>query len=517
MTKVGNQNKLTTWQLALISTGGMIGAGWLFSPYYGFQTAGVGVLISWVIISVFVLVIGLSFAEVVTLIPIAGGLSRFIGITHNSTISFVFLVLGWLSYVVYLPLEAQSAIQYLSFWYKDLVVTTNGSTTLSNIGLGLSFLIIVLLTWFNTFFLSNVARLNSVVSIWKILVPIGIAWILILLFGNWDNIHIASVNHKFSFENVLLAITSSGMAFAFTGFQNGLILANTVKNVKKAIPYSLFVPVVVGFILYSSLSLIYILCLGDKQLSFGSAAPLLAIVALFGVHIMITILFIDAVIAPLGTANVYTAATARVLYGLAKDFFPKSSLVKINKFFSPANCLWLNAIVGVCFLLPFPTWQQLVDFLSSIVVFSYLSGPIALIVMRQEFPDIKRPFRLYSYKLIGYSGFACCTLLIYWSSLSNLIYLILLVLAVIISYNTLIDGRHRSLLESLKTNFFVLVYLLEIILIKYLHQINLVSFPFDNFLVIIISLFACKTFINNRINGAEINNNLVRFSTENIL
>jgi amino acid transporter len=202
---------------------------------------------------------------------------------------------------------------------------------------------------------------------------------------------------------------------------------------------------------------------------------------------------------------------------LAKDFFPKSSLVKINKFFSPANCLWLNAIVGVCFLLPFPTWQQLVDFLSSIVVFSYLSGPIALIVMRQEFPDIKRPFRLYSYKLIGYSGFACCTLLIYWSSLSNLIYLILLVLAVIISYNTLIDGRHRSLLESLKTNFFVLVYLLEIILIKYLHQINLVSFPFDNFLVIIISLFACKTFINNRINGAEINNNLVRFSTENIL
>ncbi len=513
-----SENKLSTWQLGLISTGGMIGAGWLFSPYYGFETAGIGVMLSWLIVAVMTLIIGLSFAEIVTLLPIVGGLTRFIGLTHNSTVSFIFLILGWLSYVVYLPLEAQSAIQYLSFWFEDLVVIKgDGSATLSYLGLFYSFLIIIFLTWFNTFFLSNVARVNALVSIWKILVPIGIAWLLIILFGNLDNIHLANINRGFSFEKVLLAITSSGLAFAFTGFQNGLVLANSAKNPSKAIPYSLFAPIIIGLILYSSLSFIFIACLGDQKLVFGhAAAPLLALVALFGIHSIIAVLFVDAVIAPLGTANVYTAATSRILYGLAKDFFPDSALNKLNKFFSPANCLWFNAAVGAVFLLPFPTWQQLVDFLSSIVVFSYLSGPISLMVLRQEFPTLDRPFKLSCYKLIGYAGFACCSLLIYWSNLSNLVYLMILIIAIITGYNVLIEARTRYLIESFKRSFFVLEYLLGISLVKYLHHIQLIAFPLDNLVVILLALISCRRFINNKVDGAEIQTNLTRFSNENL-
>lgn len=509
------KHKLTTLQLMLMSSGGMIGAGWLFSPYYGFQMAGVGVLLSWLIIAVLTLIIGVAFAEVVTLIPIVGGLSRFIGITHNRTISFVFLALGWFSYVVYLPLEAQSAIQYLSFWYKDLVVQGDGGATLSHLGLIVAFAIIILLTWFNGFLLKNVARANFPVSVWKIVVPIGIAWFLIIVFGDFENVKFANAQHEFSMENVLLAIASSGMAFAFTGFQNGLILANSAGNPKKALPYSLFAPIIIGFILYSSLSLIYITCLGDKQLVAGSAAPLLGVVSLFGIHIIITILFIDAVIAPLGTANVYTAATARILYGLAKDFFPKSLLNKLNKYSAPVYCLWLNAIVGACFLMPFPTWQQLVDFLSSIVIFSYLAGPVVLLVLREEFPNLPRPFKVMQHKLIGYSGFVCCSLMIYWSGLHNLVWLTILVSAIILAHNLFIDKNPAKLLRAITTNFFVIAYLLAIVAVKYLHQNHLISFPLDNLLVAIIALISCKMFIAHKIHRDEINKNLKKIAAEN--
>ncbi len=509
------KNKLTTLQLMLMSTGGMIGAGWLFSPYYGFQTAGVGVLLSWLIVAILTLIIGIAFAEVVTLIPIVGGLSRFIGITHNRTIAFIFLVLGWLSYVVYLPLEAQSAIQYLSFWHKDLVVQGDGGATLSKLGLAVAFAIIILLTWFNSFLLKNVARVNFPVSIWKILVPVGIAWLLIILFGNWENVKLANLHHEFSMEKVLLAITSSGIAFAFTGFQNGLILANSASNPKKALPYSLFAPIIIGFILYSSLSLIYITCLGDKELAMGSAAPLLGVVSLFGIHTIITVLFIDAVIAPLGTANVYTAATARILYGLAKDFFPKSLLNKVNKFSAPVYCLWLNALVGACFLLPFPTWQQLVDFLSSIVIFSYLAGPIALLVLRQDFPHLPRPFKVLQHKLVGYAGFTCCSLLVYWSSFNNLLYLTALVVAIIIGHNFFIDKKPAKIFSALKENFFVIGYLLALVAVKYLHKIQLVTFPIDDLLVVIIACAACKIFVSNKVDKVEIEKNLQKIAIEN--
>ncbi len=509
-------HKLSTWQLVLLSSGGMIGLGWIFSPYYGFQVAGVGVLLSWVIASIMILIIGLSFAEVVTLLPVVGGLARFIGITHNSTVSFVFLTLAWLSYVVYLPLEVQSAVFYLSFWFKGLVVEHGNGATLSYTGLYVSFLIIIALAWFNSLFIDNVARVNSLVSIWKITIPIGIALLLITLFGSWDNVHLANVNNQFSFEKVLLAVTSGGLAFAFTGFQNGLILANSAKNPKMAIPLSLFLPVTIGLLLYSSLSLIYITCLGDKELFLTDSAPLFGLVALFNIHIIITILFADVIVSPLGTANVYTTSTARVLYGFAKDFFPDSALNKLNKYYAPSYCIWFNALIGALFLLPFPTWHQLVNFLSSIVIFSCISGPISLIILRQQFPYVERSFTVSCHKLIGYCGFTCCSLIIYWSELSNLICLAILVLLAIICYNLLIEKQAVRLSVSLKNNFFIVGYLLSLALVKYMHQAKLIIFPVDNLLVIVISLIACKIFITNKINATEISDNFLRFSNEKI-
>lgn len=509
-----SQDKLSTLQIVLISTGGMIGAGWLFSPFFGFETAGIGVLLSWGIVALLTLIIGLSFAEVITIAPIVGGLSRFMTITHNRTIAFLFLTLGWLSYVVYLPIEVQAAMQYLGMGFPGLIEEGGSNSSLTYLGLAISVLLIVLLTWFNCFLLKNVARVNSAVSIWKILAPIAIAWLLIVMFGSWDNVHNANAKNAFSFETVLLAITGSGLAFAFTGFQNALILANSAKDPKKAMPYSLIVPIIIGFILYASLSILFITCLGDGELSFGKASPLLGIVTLLGVHVIINTIFISTVIAPLGTSSVYAAVTSRVLYGLAKDFFPKSLLAKLNNFSSPVYCLWVNAVIGVCFLVPLPTWQQLVDFLSSIVVFSYLAGPVAMLVLRKDLPKTKRPFSNHSYNLIGYAGFACCSLLIYWSSIDNLIFLAMLTAALIVAHNILIEKDPSNLINSFKENFYVVGYVLTLFAIKYAHHNELVAFPVDNALVIIFSYIACNKFISKKASKKDIEANLKRVIAE---
>ncbi|MCE2706594.1 MAG: APC family permease [Proteobacteria bacterium] len=505
--------KLPTIQVILLSTGGMIGAGWLFSPYYGFHTAGAWVVLSWIIVAIMTFVIALSFAEVSTILPIVGGISRFMGITHNKAVSFVFLLLGWLSYVVYLPLEVQSCIQYLGYWFSGLVVNHTTGSTLSYYGLGFAFLIMVLLTQFNTLFLSRVSRANSIISIWKIIIPLLVAWILIIGFGNWHNVNTLMTNHKFSFEDVLLAITASGLAFAFSGFQNGLILANSVANPKKTLPYSLFSPIIFGFILYCSLSLAFIFCVGDTDFAVGSSAPLLGLVALFSIHIIFTILFIDAVISPLGTANVYTAITARILLSLARDFLPNSIFVRLNKNLSPAHCLWFNLLVGACFLLPFPTWQQLVDFLSSMVVFAYLSGPITLIILRKEMPDVPRVFKVSGYKFIGYLGFICCSLLIYWSGLNNLIYLFIAVIVIILLYGLLVN-KDIGVIRAFRDNAFIMGYLLLMVLISYMRQLDIIMFPLDNICVIVTAFFACKVFIAYKVSSIAINDNIIRYNQE---
>lgn len=504
---------LSTVQIMLLSTGGMIGAGWLFSPYYGFQTAGVGVILSWLLVSFMTFIIGLSFAEVSTQLPIVGGISRYMGIIHHKRVSFVFLVLGWLSYVVYLPLEIQSCVQYLGFWFSSLIHNNGIATTLSPKGLALSLFIMVFLTWFNTFFIGRIAKANSFLSIWKIIIPLTIAWFLIVKFGDWSNLKALNVMHKFSYESVLLAITQSGLAFAFTGFQNGLILANNVNNPKKALPYSIFSPIIVGFIIYCSLSLAFIFCIGANKFVVGSTAPLLGLIGLFGIHIIFVILFMDAIVAPLGTANVYTAITSRILLGVARDFLPQSVLTKLNNNMSPVYCLWFNVVIGACFLLPFPTWAQLVDFLSSVVVFAYIAGPVSLIVLRQSCNKALL-FKVWNYKLVANLGFVFCSLLIYWSGINNLTYLLIALFIIITVYGLII--AKGDYFNALKANGFLLVYVTFMLLVGYMRKLDFIVFPYDNLCIILMSLFACKIFVKNSLHQDVIQDNIIRYNSESL-
>jgi amino acid transporter len=510
----GNKNKkLSTFHLTLLSTGGMIGAGWLFSPFYGFQTAGTGVIFSWLITIAITLVIALSFAEVSSLLPIVGGVSRFVSLTHNRTITFIFMGLTWISYVVYLPLEAQSAIQYIGFFYPPVVVTNGDTVQLSMLGLACAMFIIIGLTYFNCFVITKVAKTNSFVSIWKLIIPITIAIRFILYFGKWDNVVSNYNNTPLSLEHILIAVTSSGLAFAFSGFQNGIILANSTSNPKKALPYSLFMPIILGGLIYISLSLAFIFCVPNAHsIANNAVAPLLGLVALSGLHTVYLILFVDAIIAPLGTANVFTAITGRVLLAFGREFLPNSILTRINKHSAPVVALWISGIVGICFLLPFPTWKQLVDFLSSVTVFAYLAGPITLITLHKDFSHLERNFKTVATKTLGYLGFICCSLLIYWSEYTNLKLLSILLIILIIFYA--FSNKNKSILKVIADSGVVVVYVILLTLISYLRTLNKIPFPFDNFCVAIVAIIFCYLLVKSKLSNSEIEKNLATLHLE---
>ena len=499
--------KLSTMAVIFISTGGMIGSGWLFSPYYGFQTAGQGVIISWFITALLTLLVALCFAEVASMLPIVSGAMRFLRITHSRTLGFLFVALGWISYLVYLPLEAQSVVQYLGFWFPNLVDSSSTGVFLSYYGVMVAFLIMLGLTYLNTYQLKNVAKINSIVSIWKIFLPIAIAVGMLAVYGSFKNYHANTLHITVNFEHILLAITGSGLAFAFSGFQNGLIVANSAKNPKLAIPLSLIAPVVVGLTMYISLSLLFMFCIPGSVKGFdGGVAPLLGLLSLFSLHIIYTILFIDTMVAPLGTGNVYTAVTGRVLQAFGLEFFKKSVLTRLNKNHVPIFCIWINFFVGLIFLFQFPTWTVLVNFLSSLVLFSCLSGPVVLVIFRDKFPEIERKFRLPYYKLFGYLGFISCSYFIYWSGTFNLLCLVILVTVTCVFYWFVFMRSH--FIEVFKQTWFVCAYIICLWGISYIHELKLVAFPYDNLVVTIVSALFLKVFIATQASIETIQGNI---------
>src|SRR3990167_11257433 len=68
--------RFTPISLLMLSINGIIGSAWLFAPLYAAKIAGSGAIISWLLGGFATIVIALTFAELSSLLPIAGEIGR---------------------------------------------------------------------------------------------------------------------------------------------------------------------------------------------------------------------------------------------------------------------------------------------------------------------------------------------------------------------------------------------------------------------------------------------------------
>ena len=90
----------------------------------------------------------------------------------------------------------------------------------------------------------------------------------------------------------------------------------------------------------------------------------------------------------------YVTGGSRVLFAAGEMAAGPSSLTKLNRNKVPWVAVLVMWVVGTLFLLPFPAWQQMVSYITSVTVLTYGLGPVALLVLRRNIPDMKRPFRM---------------------------------------------------------------------------------------------------------------------------
>ncbi len=64
---------------------------------------------------------------------------------------------------------------------------------------------------------------------------------------------------------------------------------------------------------------------------------------------------------------------------------------------------------------PLPGWDKMVGFLSSLMSLTYAIAPIALLALRKQMPEIKRPFKLPFTPVWSWLAFYIATLMSYWS------------------------------------------------------------------------------------------------------
>jgi len=163
---------------------------------------------------------------------------------------------------------------------------------------------------------------------------------------------------------------------------------------------------------------------GNLVYSNWAGSPFYTELATSGVAVLAAfavILLIDAWLSPAGTMGVYIGATARSLYGLSRQgYYPEIFSSLHRRFQTPWFSMVFTFILALLFLLPFPTWYQIVSISSTATVVNYLAGGSALVVLRRTAPELRRAYRVPLPWLIGLISFVSSSMLIYltgWPSL----------------------------------------------------------------------------------------------------
>ncbi len=431
------QRTIGTPALLFSAVGGIIGSGWLFGPMYAAQVAGPAAILSWIIGGLLMIVIALTFAELASAFPVAGGMVRFAEISYGPLMSFTVGWMVWLSSVVVAPVETLALLQYASNYLPALVHKVNDAQVLTGQGMLAAAVIMFFMVLLNYHGARFFSRTSSVIVFIKLIVPI--LTLLILLFADFhsSNLTAAGGFMPFGWQSVLAALPLGGIVFSFIGYSPAIQLAAEAKNPRFAIPLAIIGALVFCILLYVLLQLAFVgslkpefLTQGWSKLSFpGEKGPFAGILAVLGFSWLVLVIYGDALISPFGTAFIYTAATGRVSYAMSQIGFFSDWFKKLNKHSVPMRAILFNYVIGLFLFLPFPGWQTMVSFIISCFVISYCIGPLALMTLRKTHPNQERPFRL------PFAGFFCilafyiCNLLVFWTGWKT-IYHLLVALAI---------------------------------------------------------------------------------------
>jgi amino acid transporter len=369
-----------------------------------------------------VIVLALCHAELGAMYPVSGGTARFPHFAFGSMAGVGFGFFAYLQAVTIAPVECFAVMSYLSYYWHGIYDSNSGNVT----GLGFVITIILMAIFVGVNFLAMrlFARVNNAITWWKIAIPV--LTIIILLF-KFHGGNFSPAGEGFmpgGIHGLFAALPAAGIIFAYSGFEQADQLAGEIKNPGKNLPRAIILAVLIGTAIYTLLQVVMIGAMPPSLLAHGwtgfsnaaiTAGPFAGLAAAAGLGVWATFLRVDAAISPSGTGLIYTTGTSRISYGLARNRYVPQIFGKVDNNGVPWVGLIGAFLIGLLFLLPFPSWHSLVSLITGASVLMYAGAPLSLGAFRGQVPDANRPYRLPAAAVLAPLAFIVSNLLIYWS------------------------------------------------------------------------------------------------------
>jgi amino acid transporter len=221
--------------------------------------------------------------------------------------------------------------------------------------------------------------------------------------------------------------------FALLGFEQAVQLGGEAANPKRDLPRAVILSILIGSGIYILLQVAFIGAMDPKFLAqhgpwtnLGSsnsnpavvtlnAGPFYSVAKLAGLSWLAFLLRLDAVISPAGTGLIYTTSSSRLSFALSKNGYVPTAFERTDRRTRvPVFGIIFAAVIGMLFLLPFPSWSALVGVVTSASVLMYAAAPLALAALASRNPSSTGctacPGRASSHR-----WGSCASWIIYWA------------------------------------------------------------------------------------------------------
>ena len=358
--------------------------------------AGPAVALSFVILALICGLAGLCYAELASMIPVAGSAYTYAYATMGEIVAWI---IGWdliLEYAVSNMAVAVGFSAYVNAILKSLtgselpfylsqptIVGGQWSGAWFNLP---TFIILMAVTYVLVKGVKESANANIV------MVAIKIAAILIFIFAASGSVNAANYTPFMpnGFSGVLTG--AAIVFFTYIGFDSVSTAAEECRNPKRDLPIGIFLTLAICAVLYASVATVLTGVVNWKDLD--SAAPVAKALTAIGKDNLQVVVSTGAVIGMLSSLLVFQYGQARIWFAMARDRFLPDLFADVHsKYKTPHTATWVAGfLVGIpAGIFDIGTFADL----SNIgTLFAFMLASAGVLVLRRTQPERPRGFRV---------------------------------------------------------------------------------------------------------------------------
>lgn len=407
---------LNTGDVLVTAFGAMIGWGWVVSSGGWIQGAGViGTMIAFLIGGIMIYFVGLAYAELTTAMPESGGAKVFSQRAFGPIGSFICtwaIVLSYIGVVCFEACSLPTIIQYIFPGFLKGYLYTVAGFDIYVTWLVAAIIFAVLITYINIKGVKAAAMLQKILTI--TIAAVGIILVVVsLVNGDPSNLNgqmfVGDDANSIAKTILSVAMVAPFFLFGFDVIPQAAEEINVpLKKLGRLLVFSIALAVVFyGLVVFA---VGYGMNLAEVQQSVSGTGLVTAdaMEKLFNSKVMAKILIIGGMCGIVTSWNSFMIGGSRALMAMADSYMIPHIFSKTHpKYKTPYLALILIGLISIISLFfgrVMLVWIS--DSASFACCISYCIVSMAFVKLRKTEPNMKRPYKVKNYKVMGFLAVA---------------------------------------------------------------------------------------------------------------